>query len=353
MNRILFYAGGYTRAGQGGIGLYSLDPETGDCTMTAECTLLENPSYLLCHPRKPLLYAVEELQPEGRVAALSVNGTELRKLCSFPTGGADPCHLALSPEGNFLFVSNYTGGSLAVFRLNEDGVPVGMSDFKQHSMTAEDREGANPVRQESAHVHFALCDGAHVYVNDLGLDRVFLYSWDAMNGKLTDCAEQIEFPKGSGPRHLAVSGDGKYLYVVCELSVEVHVFVREGEHWRRIQTVSAVPEEVRSSPNFALFTAAAIRIADGRLIVSTRGHDSVALFSIDGEGKLHDRRIFSAEGKTPRDFQAMGDFLIMANQDSGSLAVFRQDGHTGEYVLKGHVPHGGNPSCICPIPEGH
>ena len=106
MNKTFFYAGGYAKPGEGGIGLYSLDLRTGTCTMESECALLENPSYLLCHPNQNVLYAVEELQPEGRVAVLSREGGSWQKKCAFPTGGADPCHLALSPDKKFLFVSN-------------------------------------------------------------------------------------------------------------------------------------------------------------------------------------------------------------------------------------------------------
>ena len=358
MNQSFFYAGGYAKPGEGGIGLYALDPQTGVCTVESECTLAENPSYLLCHPRKDILYAVEELQPEGRIIALSRENGTLRKKRAFPTGGADPCHLALSPEGKYLFVSNYTSGSLAIFALDEDGVPVGVSDFVQHSMTERDRKGANPIRQERAHVHFAHCDGSHVFVCDLGLDKVLVYGWDSAHGKLTGCIEEIQFPKGSGPRHLTFSEDGQYLYVICELSVEVHVFVRDKDHWRRIQTVSNLPEEFRQTPELSQFpcgetlsTGAAIRIVHDTLMASTRGHDSIALFRIDRSGQLCDRQIFFAEGKTPRDFQMLGVFLLVANQDSGSLAVFRRNAGTDEYTFVGHVPHGGNPSCICPIPE--
>lgn len=355
MNEINFYVSGYAQRGTPGIGAYSFRPETGGCRITAECALLENPSYLLCHPSKAVLYAVEELQPEGRIAALSTDSSELRQLCAFPSGGADPCHLSLSPDAGFLFVSNYTSGSLTVFALDAEGVPTGISDFVQHSMDAQDKIGANPVRQECAHVHFSFCGGEQVFVCDLGLDRVFVYGWDAARGKLTDRGEQIEFPKGSGPRHLAFSDDGQTLYVLCELNSHVYVFTRDGkETWQCLQAVSTLPEDFTHFADFRYSTGAAVRIAEGTLYASNRGHDSIACFRIAEDGKLHSRQIFSSGGKTPRDFQVIEDHLIAANQDSGDIEIFRRNAETGECTPVKRVSLAGmHPSCICLIPEKH
>ena len=340
-----FYASGYAACDEIGIREYTIDPQTAKCEIVSEFSSLMNPSYVLCHPRKQILYAVEELTPEGRVAALSTAGGSLRQLCALPSHGADPCHLSLSPDSRFLFVSNYTSGSLAVFRLDEDGVPVEMSDFVQHEMR---ESGGIPSRQECAHVHFSHCDGTRVFVNDLGLNAVYVYGWDAARGKLIDRGEVIPFPDGSGPRHLAFSGDSRFLYVLCELNARVHVFERdESGFWRRIQDVSSVPEDFHDFSAFSYSIAAAIRLVDDRtLCVSNRGHNSIALFQIAPDGSLCDRRVIDSGGKTPRDFQALGNCLIVANQDSGNLSVFaRVD--AGAYSPQSQVPNVGKPSCIC------
>ena len=348
---LYIYLGAYAQSGEPGVRKYSFDPRTGSFTLAAEYDRLANPSWLLRHPRKPVLYAVEELSPEGRIVALSDDGTGFRQLCSLPSGGADPCHLSLSPDGRHLFAANYSSGSLAVFALDENGVPAEMSDFVQHRM---DAPGVNPARQERAHVHFSLCDGAHVYVCDLGMDAVFVYGWDSVQGKLIDNGERIRLPGGSGPRHLAFSADGRYLYVLCELRAEIHVFSRDaGGVWRNMQAVPTVPEDFGGFAGCSYSVGAAVRIVDGEtLCASNRGHDSLALFSIAADGKLYDRRILPSHGRTPRDVQAAGGCLIAANQDGGCLSVFSRDADTGEYMWTGSEDAAGRPSCVCVAPIG-
>ena len=346
-----FYVGGYARPGEAGIRAYALDPISGHCALTAVCATLRNPSYLLCHPQKEVLYAVEEVQPEGGLVAFSTSGTPWRQLRELPSGGAGPCHLALSPDAKFLFVSHYVGGCLTAFELDENGMPTRVSDFIQHSISERDREGAIPTRQENAHVHFCLCDGKRVFVNDLGLNQVFVYGWDAARGKLIDRGERIEFPKGAGPRHLAISDDGRYLYVLCELNAQVHVFEQSSDGvWQRMQVASTVPEDFTQFADFDYSIGAAIRIVDGnRLYASTRGHNSIAVFRISETGRLSERQVFSSEGKTPRDFHVVDGCVIVANQDSGSLSIFKRG--IGEHSLIAQIHDVGQPSCVCPVPQ--
>ena len=345
-----FYLGGYGQPGEVTVRGYALDPATGRCALTMTCDSLRNPSYLLRHPRRPVLYAAEETEPVGGVVALAVEGEGLRRLASFPSGGAGPCHLALSPDGRHLFVSHYAGGSLTVFELDDNGVPARVSDAVQHVMGDRDREGANPLRQERAHIHFALCDGESVFVVDLGLNQVFVYGWDAERGRLMERGERLDFPKGAGPRHLTLSGDGRFLYVLCELNAQAHVFERDAQgQWRRVQVVSTVPEDFTAFADFDYSIGAAIRLVDGgTLCVSTRGRNSIALFDVSTDGTLSNRRVFPSEGRTPRDFAVIGGCLLAANQDSGSLTVFGEPDESGAYRLLHRVTEVGQPSCVCP-----
>ena len=342
---IRFYVGGYAHAGEEGILKCAFDGKRIEIQATNRD--LENPSWVLAHPNRPLLYAVEELSPIGRLAVLEEQGDRLKLIASMSTYGADPCHISLTPDLRHLLVSNYSGGSLAVYELNEKGIPCRVSDYVQHQRTKAEWPGRNPLRQEAPHVHFAFCDGEKVYVNDLGLDRLCVYGWDPERGKLTAKLYDIGFPGGSGPRHLAIDAVREHIYVLCELDSTVHVFRLAGDgSWARVQTVSAIPEEYRESDQFADSTGAALRFADPRtLCASVRGFDCLALFQVKDDGLLGDRHIVPSVGKTPRDFLPGEQYLFAAGQDSDRIQAFRREG-------KGCVPVGEpltaiKPTCLC------
>ena len=340
-----FYVGGYARPEQAGIKRFHLDPETLEYRQVAEFSGLANPSWLLKHPEKPVLYAVEELTPEGRVLALAIrpDGGLERLGESLPSGGADPCHLSLSPDGRWLFAANYTSGSLSVFALGADGAIAGRSDFRQHAIEAP---GAIPTRQERAHVHFTLCDGGRVFVCDLGSNTVFVYGWDNERGRLVDTDARLPFPPASGPRHLALSADGKRLYVLCELTSAVHVFGQDAcGAWQPVQAVPAIPD-FDAFETFNWSVGAAIHFADARtLYVSNRGHQSLVRFDVGADGRLSGRRTIPSGGKTPRDFLPVGGLLLAANQDSDALAVLRADGDGAPVARIPAI----KPTCVCLI----
>lgn len=128
-----FYIGSYAAAEETGIYQFELDAGTGILLKTGEIAGIDNPSYLLSHPSGKVLYAVEELNPDGRIAVFSLKNDTPEYLFSLPSEGADPCHLALDEKGEFLFVSNYTSGSLTVFRLDGEGRPAEVTDHRQHT----------------------------------------------------------------------------------------------------------------------------------------------------------------------------------------------------------------------------
>ena len=121
------------------------------------------------------------------------------------------------PDDDYLFLANYSGGSVAVVKLNEKGIPVSVTD------TIIYKGGEGTV----SHAHMVSFDpsGKRVYVTDLGLDRVVIYDFDAVNGKLKQIPNGIaELPKGSGPRHFVFSADGSRLYVINELNSTITFF---------------------------------------------------------------------------------------------------------------------------------
>jgi len=338
-----FYVGGYAKSGEKGVMKCAFDGKAIEVLDSND--ELHNPSWVLHHPDKPLLYAVEELTPEGSLAVLSEEDGHLKMIARVSTGGADPCHISITPDNRYLMVSNYTSGSLAVYELDQNGTPKLMTDFIQHRMGGKQK--GNPVRQEAPHIHFSICDGHNVYVNDLGMNKVFIYDWDGEKGRLIDRRKSLDFPNGSGPRHLVFSEDGYYLYVLCELNATIHVFQRIGNaDWQRRQVVSTVPEDFCDFQKYDGSIAAAIHFADSRtLCASNRGHNSLAIFAVDDSGQLSNRQIIPSGGETPRDFMITDGFLLAANQGSDSIQVFIKS--LDCFSVSATTFQALHPTCIC------
>ncbi|MDI9241728.1 lactonase family protein [Fusibacillus kribbianus] len=335
-----FYVGSYGKETEEGITRYQIDTENGRLTRLDGHALLYHPSYLCLQEEKGLLYAVQEQVPEGKIHALKIIGKELVPCVSLSSGGADPCHLSLSEDGNMLYAANYTSGSLAAYRLSQDGLPVSMTDFKQH-----DGKGPNPVRQECAHVHFSTEHEGILYVCDLGLDKVFLYELDTETGMLNDTGKRLSLPLGNGPRHLAFHpAHPDMVYVLCELAGQVAVF-RDNDgnrDYRLVQLLDTLPEGF-SGGNIS----AAVKISGNLLFASNRGHDSIAVFNLKENGTLERMGIYLSGGKTPRDIEIFGDYLVAANQDSDCLTVLKIDRETGELSLTGERKSHVMPCCVC------
>ena len=291
---LVFYVGGY--AAPGSAGLLKCRLAWDRLSLLESNDELCNPSWVLPHPALPVLYAVEETA-EGRLTALTTMGG-LRKAVSLPTGGADPCHICLSPEGRHLLVSNYTGGSLAVFRLDEKGLPAERTQLLRHVPAPV--PGRIPSRQEGPHIHFSMFRGRQAYVNDLGLDQIAVYDCDAESGS---------------------SPDGQRLYALCELTAQLRVFRREAG-WQPLQTVSPLAGCDLDFSRFAWSMAAAVKWAGpDALCFSIRGHNSLVRCPVLPDGRLGEALLFPCAGKTPRDFLPWGSDVLVALQDSDRVDV--------------------------------
>lgn len=338
--RYEFWAGSYGTGEEETIAKFSLDAETGQLQKLYGYRGAENPSWIGMNAAKTIMYSVEELTPEGRIRAFAMGEQGLKPLASLSTKGADPCHICLDEKERHLFVANYTSGSLAVYRLDECGVPVRMTEFIQDTGS-----GSNPLRQEGPHVHFAKVMGEHVFAVDLGTDSVSVYLLDTAAGILTDTGKALRLPAGAGPRHLAFHpGISGTVYVACELGNSVALFrEKEGEYVLE-KIVSTLPESY-SGEN----TVAAIRIWEDKLFVSNRGHDSIASFQIQEDGSLSPGQIVPTGGKIPRDFAVMGEYVVIANQGSDEITVLRMNPETELLEQTGISVPMSRPTCICPV----
>jgi 6-phosphogluconolactonase len=343
-NLVFFFAGSYTdpdfpvvEKGRG-IALLAFDPVSGQIQTRGFTPGIANPSYLALRPDGQVLYAANELvEPgsPGRVSAFRVEEQGLTALNDVSSAGEAPCHLSVDPTGRHLFVAHYTSGSVAVFPLLPDGSVAAATAVQR-------QEGSGPApNQKSPHAHMvALGPGARfVYCTDLGADTVSVGRWDPAAGRLEQSVV-YRTARGAGPRHFVFSALGDRVYVVCEITGTVEVCAVEPETGALslLQTVSTLPPgETRPAG------CGTIRLSpSGRhLYVANRlGVDTLAVYDVDAKtGLLTIQGWHPSGGSSPRDFvlDPSGRFLLVANQSSGTVNVFRIDAETGALTDTGHA----------------
>ncbi len=223
------------------------------------------------------------------------DGALINKTECISTKGEVACHIAV--DGEAVYCANYISGSL-----------IKLPD----KLVVHDGKGANKKRQDKAHTHFVglTPDKKYICAVDLGVDTVFVYNKDMT------LRSKAQVPSGHGARHIIFSEDGKYMFCANELVSTVSAFGYNDGELSLIATISLLPESFDSES-----TAAAIRIKDGRIYVSNRGHDSVSEVSFQN-GELELLKTVDCCGKSPRDFDFVDNFMICTNQDSDSVTVF-------------------------------
>ena len=339
------YVGTYTGGSSEGIYVYRLDMSSGALTYESHIAGVENPSFLALSPKNDYLYAVNE-NSEGGVTALSVDqdtGT-LKTLNQRPSRGGLPCSIYVDATGQCVLVANYGSGTVTAFPIREDGSLGEDTTFIQHEGSSVD-----PGRQEGPHAHMIITDPANNYafVPDLGMDRVMIYRLDPAQGKLTpNDPPYAQVRAGGGPRHLAFHPTVKYAYVINEMGNTITAFTYDAAQGalNEIQMVNTLPIDFdgRSS------TADIHITPDGRFLYgSNRGHDSLAMFSIDQDtGLLTLIGIESTRGENPRNFgiDPTGAFLLAANQSTDNVTTFRIDQNTGALT---EVSNAEVPAAVC------
>ncbi|HEV2445146.1 MAG TPA: lactonase family protein, partial [Candidatus Sulfopaludibacter sp.] len=341
------YIGTYTRGKSKGIYAWRFSLSSGKLTSLGLAAETSNPSFLAVHPNRRFLYAVNE-NATGTVTAFSIDSAtgKLTQLNSASSRGNGPCHLAVDHSGKWLFVANYGSGSIAVLPIHDDGSLGEASAFVQHSGSS-----VNKQRQSGPHAHCVTQspDGRFLLVEDLGLDEVLVYRFEASKGALT--ANDPPFAKlapGTGPRHMAFTPNGRFAYVVGEMLSNVTAFRYDAARGSlaEFQTVPMLPPDFQGNNSGAEI---AVHPNGKFLYASNRGHNSIAVYSIDaGSGTLRVLDHVATQGKTPRNFaiDPTGAWLFAAHQDSDSIVVFRIDAATGIPKATGEVLEAGAPVCV-------
>jgi len=328
-----FYTGTYTRGSSTGIYAYEIDAE-GGLKSLGQMAETPNPSFL-ARVNDSTILSVNELavadslsqEPTASVSLFRESGDGLRLLVQRPTGGAFPCHLAVHPDG-WVVASNYGGGSLTLFRLGgNDSLSMPLD-----TLVFEGR-GRNR-RQEAPHAHSAhfVGESLDLLALDLGSDAIWKTAVDPTDSTLVR-PYAFKVRPGSGPRHATLHPNGRWFYVLQELSNQVSL-IQLRQLMDTTRTIdptytSTLPNDYRGEN-----TGAELKISgDGRFLYSSnRGHNSITAFRISPtRGTLEPLFWQSSGGQRPRNFNLTPDgrYLIAANEDSDRLVSFRRDGPEG------------------------
>ncbi len=344
---------------RGSEGIYTLrfDPKSGKLTPVGSTKNTKSPSFVALRPGSTFLYAVDEADGAGASKAGAVSAysrdpksgslTLLNEKSAF---GRSPCYISIDKTGRWAIIANY-GGSWLVYGLQPDGSLGSVADSLSFS-----GKGLNTGRQERSHVHSATIsdDNRFVYIADLGTDKLHCYNLNAQTGKLTPNQTPLVLVKpGSGPRHFSIHPNGRFAYLAEELTSSVAVFSRDPQ----TGSLTLMQDRVASLP--ADFTGENTHAdihtdPSGRhLYVSNRGHNSLSIFTIGTDGMIKLTGHQPVMGAKPRNFMIhpSGQYVLVANQDTDTIVVFRRDPKTGLLTDTGERAKVPSPVCLVTAPE--
>ncbi|HET9178795.1 MAG TPA: lactonase family protein [Terriglobia bacterium] len=346
-----------------GVYLFEMDSASGALTQRGLVENPRNPSWLALSPDKKHLYSGDEIhnyqgKRSGAVSSYSVDPStgHITLLNTVSSEGDGPAHISVHPSGRYVFVANYGGGTIAVVPILSNGELGPATDVHQdkgplgpqHATSAP--PGSFAISGHDApHAHMIESDpsGKRVISTDLGMDKILIWNIDLDKGKLTpNDPPSASAPPGDGPRHFVFHPNSRWFYCIQEegSSIVVYDYASNGSLTQK-QVLSTLPKgfagtnytsEIRISPD-AKFIYGANRL-----------HDSIAWFSIDGDGKLTFAGEEWTRGDYPRSItiDPAGDFLYCCNQRADAVTTFRVNKQTGALTFTGQYTPVGTPANV-------
>ena len=311
-----------------GIYLYDFDEKTSEIELITQTKKMINPSFLSWNSAQNKIYSVNEDGINSKISTLEFDSINQDfKLINQQKSSADPCYILY--ENNKVYVANYSGGSVAVYNTDENGVMTNLEQelfFDNASHVREDR-------QEKSHIHqlqFSV-DKKHLIATDLGAD--LLYIFDVAQDNLPHLSNQkiIKINAGSGPRHLVFDAKGEFVFLVGELDGKIYSYKFSDGDLILQNEISILGKDVKDN-----FRVAEIRISDDNrfLYVSNRDGktNDLTVLKIKKNGKLTFVQQLKTLGENPRNFQFSPNQkqILVANQDSNEIVVFNRNARSGK-----------------------
>ncbi|MFD2130388.1 lactonase family protein [Pseudogracilibacillus auburnensis] len=331
------FVGCYGKAVEETIHWLHFDAEKGQLSKVHSCNGIENPSFLTINHRKSHLFTVSEVQ-NGQVVSFEIN----KDLCTIhelnrqKTKGG-PCYLEIDCTDEYLFTANYSNGSIIIHKIEKSGAIGREVDYHFYH-----DDGFLPSK---IHAIRKIPKTSYFVATDLGLNKLYFYTFNQRTGKLTFLRDQ-EVPKGSGPRHITFHPSLSIFYVVNEFNSTVLTYAYD-EHLKRIHLLQVLPTlpETFKEDNYGADIH--ITVVGDYLYVSNRGHHSLTAYKVLRDGSLSTINQIKTDGKWPRNFVIIPNeqYIVVANEHTNSLVVMKILGD-GRLQKTGHSYQVNKPVCL-------
>ena len=330
-----------------GIYVYRFNSNDGSAKLISKIET-ENPSYLTVSKNKKYVYAVNQngnIKTNEASAFALDNMGNLTFINKQKVNGESPCYITVDKKNNWIFTANYTSGNISSLPINKDGSLSEVKQLIQHAGSSIVKD-----RQSIAHAHTVVLtpNNKFLVATDLGTDKIKFYSFSSkqkQNPLTIDSTNDIICEAGSGPRHLAFSKNKRMMYAINELNGTITVYKYRNATTQLLQKIST------DTSNALDKGSADIHLSNDEkfLYASNRGsYNNIAIYSIDDLGKLKFIALQSTLGKTPRNFviDPTDNFLLVANQNSDNIIVFKRNKETGLLQETGVEIKVGTPVCL-------
>lgn len=346
------YVGTYTHGSSKGVLVYDVDVENGRLIERDEVQV-SNASYTAVSKNGKFLYSIED---EGvAVFERDENNGDLTRINSVGIDGMRGCFLATDVDGKYLYVAGYHDGKVTVVHTHKDGRLGSLMDGVFH-------KGLGSVAERNFRPHVNCVrptpDNKYLCAVDNGIDQVKIYRINKRRHKL-ELVDILRCPRESGPRIIRFSDDGRFAYLLFELSNEIKVYSYDGSktnpEFELLQSISTLTKQYDKDAHHNAASGLTLANDGKHLFCTTAGENTVSMFEIDSEtGLLEKKFTLPISGDYPKDVVVFPDnqHIAVANHASNSITTFKVDYEKNIIVMndKPHKVETPNSIHIWPIP---
>ena len=304
----------------------------------------ESPMFIAIGPDKKFLYSanmggLKEKPDWGSVTSYNINQStgKLSVLSNQYSYGVCPSHISIHPSSKYIFVSHYKSGNVVVFPVDDSG-KIG------EPATTISNEGKGTIMPQQSQTHpqsvVPSRDGRFIYVSDMGLDQIFIYEINALNGSLNPALQAfIRTIPGAGPRSLEFSKDGSLAFSSEEIASSIcgYSVNKQDGSLRLIQRLPVLPPAY-----YGENATADIHLSgeDRYVYVTNRGYNGISMFKSLGNGKMKTIGHMATVGERPQTFlpDPKGTFMLVGNRDSNEVNIFTIEKDGSLTDTSGYLP---------------